>query len=103
MRIPIALMLAAAVAVSPVPALAQDNNAADAANTAAPAPADANTTAANTAADANMVATDLAPPTETALANDAAAMPAPTPPSRPFPWGVIGLVGLIGLLGRRRA
>jgi hypothetical protein len=98
MRIPIALMLAAAVAVSPVPALAQDNNAADA---AAPAPADVNMAAENTA-DANMVVTDLAPPTDTAIANDAAAMPAPTPPSRPFPWGVIGLVGLIGLLGRRR-
>lgn len=99
MRIPIALMLAAAVAVSPVPAFAQDNNAADAANTAAPAPADDNMAAA----DANMVVPDLAPPTDTAIANDAAAMPAPTPPSRPFPWGVIGLVGLIGLLGRRRS
>ncbi len=100
MRIPIAMMLAAAVAVSPVPALAQENNAAvaDAANVAAPTPEDANAAAA----DANLLVTDMAPPTDTALANDTAAMPAPAPRSQPFPWGVIGLIGLFGLLGRRR-
>ena len=100
MRIFIAMMLAAGVAAAPVAALAQDNNAAmaaDAANIVAPAPVDANMAAAG----ANAVS-DMAPPTDTAMANDAAAMPAPAPTSRPFPWGVVGLVGLIGLLGRRR-
>jgi MYXO-CTERM domain-containing protein len=100
MRIPIAMMLAAAVAVSPVPAMAQDNNVAttEAANDAAPAPADANMTAA----DVNAAIAEAAPPADTAVANDAAVAPAPAPRSRPFPWGVLGLVGLIGLLGRRR-
>lgn len=101
MRISIAMMFAAVIAVTPVPALAQDNIAAataEAANVAAPAPADANMAAA----DAN-AAIDMAPPTDTAMANDAAAMPAPAPKSRPFPWGVLGLVGLVGLLGRRRS
>ena len=88
MRIPIAMMLAAAVAVTPVPAVAQDNNAAttEAANAAAPAAADANA-ATPAAADANMMATDLAPPTDTAMANDAAATPAPAPRSRAVPVG----------------
>ena len=101
MRIPIAMMLAATLAVAPMPALAQATNAVsapDAANTAATAPADANMAAP----DANMMATDMAPPTDTAMTSDAAGMPAPAPNSRPFPWGVIGLVGLVGLLGRRR-
>lgn len=94
MRIPLAMMLAAVVAVSPVSALAQDNAAAttaDAANLAAPAPE-----------DANAVVTDEAAATDIAIANEAAAMPAPAPRSQPFPWGVIGLIGLIGLLGSRR-
>lgn len=101
MRMPIAMMLAAAIAVSPLPALAQDNAAAttaDTADVAAPAPEDANAVAA----DANIVAIEMAPPTAIAPANDAAAMPAPAPRGRPFPWGVIGLIGLIGLLGSRR-
>ena len=90
---------AAAVAVSPVPAVAQYDNAAntaDAANVAAPAPADANMTAA----DVNAAVAE-APPADIAVANDAAVEPAPAPRSRPFPWGVIGLIGLVGLLGRR--
>jgi len=101
MRIPIAMMLAAAVAVSPVPAMAQDNNVAaanDAANVAAPVPADANMTAA----DVNAAVGEAAPPADTAMTNDATVAPAPAPRSRPFPWGVIGLIGLVGLLGRRR-
>ena len=101
MRIHIAMMLSVALAVSSAPAMAQDNSAAataNAANVAAPAPADANMVAM----DVNAAIAEMPAPNETAIDNDAAAMPEPAPKSRPFPWGIIGLVGLIGLMGRRR-
>ena len=101
MRIHIAMILAATVAVAPVPAMAQDNQAAtnaETANAATPAAADANMMGG----DENSMGAEMSPPADTMMANDVAAMPAPPPPARPFPWGVIGLVGLIGLMGRRR-
>ena len=103
MRIPIAMMLAATVALSPAPLMAQAYNDTTTANTAAPAPeADANTAAAVPPADANMaMPTDVAPVDDTAMAN--AAAPATDNRRKGFPWGVLGLLGLVGLLGRRRA
>lgn len=106
MRIPIALALAATVALSPAPLLAQaanDTNAADVATTAPASEADANA-AAIAPADANMVMpNDAAPVEEVAVAEETYAEPAASRASKSFPWGVLGLLGLVGLLGRRRA
>ena len=101
MRIPIAMMLAATVALSPAPAAAQDNQAAASANTAAPAPADANMAANVTPADNMAGATQMPPPDETAVANDAYATPPASGRGRTFPWGLLGLLGLAGLIPRR--
>ena len=101
MRIPIAMMLAATVALSSVPAAAQDNQAAPSANAAAPAPADANAAAAVTPADNMAATTEMPPPDETAVANDAYAPPPASGRGRTFPWGLLGLLGLAGLISRR--
>lgn len=104
MRIPLAILLAASLAVSATPAAAQETNAANSAETTAPAPgADANMIAVPPA-DANMAVTttDVAPAEPVTMAEEPVAAPRAAP-ARGFPWGLIGLVGLVGLLGRRRS
>lgn len=104
MRIPIAMALAATVALSPAPLMAQAYNDTNAANTADTAPeADANA-AAVPPADANTVmANEMMPVDDIAVAEETYAEPAAPRSSRAFPWGVLGLLGLVGLLGRRRS
>jgi hypothetical protein len=105
MRILIATILAAGVALSPAPAAAQATNAATTANTAAPAPeTDVNLTTDVQPVDSNLVATtEAAPPADVAAADTAAVTPVPRKRPQPFPWGLLGVLGLLGLLGRRRA
>lgn len=106
MRTTIAIILAAAIAVSAAPAAAQEANTAYTANTAAPAPApetDANLDAAVPPADDTAMMTTEMPATDTMVTEDAAAMPTPRRRSQSMPWGLLGLLGLVGLLGRRRA
>ena len=102
MRTCIATVFAAALVLSPAPALAQDTNVANAANTAAPAPeADANLSTALPPTDNNLMATTEVPPVD-----DTAMTPEATPVrdrDRGIPWGLLGLLGLAGLLGRSRS
>ena len=94
-------LIAAAGLMAAAPAAAQTNE------TAAPPPDTAvnSTTVTDThAVDANFVAmapadTAALPPTDSNLAERAAAH---EDRDRGFPWGLVGLVGLVGLLGRRR-
>src|SRR5688500_12649895 len=102
MRIPIAILVAASLAVSAAPAPAQETNAANVAETTATAPgADTNMVGAVPPIDGNAAVTAL-PPAET-IAPVEEPMPEPRARrDRGFPWGLLGLLGLVGLLGRRR-
>ncbi len=105
MRTLIATVFAAALALSPASALAQETNATNAtdpANIAAPEPGtDANLSTAVPPTD-NMMATELPPVADPALTADTA-MPAEDDRDGGVPWGLLGLLGLVGLLGRRRS
>lgn len=93
------LLLAAALIAAP--AIAQDNNAANAVDTNVAAP-DANVVDANAMnMDANAVVA-MPPVTTEPMPTDTAAT-TPVPEEKSFPWGLIGLVGLVGLLGRKRS
>jgi hypothetical protein len=96
------LLIAAAAALTALPANAQNNM------TAANSDNAANMTVANGVTDANAVTTaapanalePAPPPAASDLSTRAAAKH--NRERQGFPFGIIGLVGLIGLLGRRR-
>ena len=106
MRTLIATVFAAALALSPAPALAQETNATNAtdpANIAVPEPGtDANLSTAVPPADNMMATTEVPPVADPALTADTA-VPAEDDRDGGVPWGLLGLLGLVGLLGRRRS
>lgn len=103
MRMPIAILIGAALAAS-APALAQDTNTT---NVQAPTTVVAGPDASinNVEQPALPATNDMAAAPIAAPATEPAYEPAPAPARKSdggFPWGLIGLVGLVGLLGRSR-
>jgi MYXO-CTERM domain-containing protein len=101
MRATIVLMIASAIIATP--ALAQDNNAANATTVDNVAATDVNVTDITISNDAanGIVAEPVAapPPTDVATVDTGYTPPAR---NRGFPWGLLGLLGIAGLLGHSR-